>query len=595
VVYYPHINYSLEGDAMYLRKVFDKRSNKTYLSIAHTYRGENGKPKIKTIESLGSVEDLQKKFDDPIAHFTKVVSDMEEQRVNAISATVTIDMREQLPRGTRLRKNFGYALFSKIYHELGIDRFLRNAGRHEKHQFNTESMMRLLLYSRLIEPASKRASFLNKDYFFEDFKIDLPDVYSALTHFDKISDALQQHLHEQVVEQYNRDTKLVYYDVTNYYYESEVQDELRRKGCGKQGKRTPLVQMGLLMDRESLPIMYKIFPGNTHDSQTLIPMLAQVKKKYKTKRIISVADKGLNSGDNIAFNTALGDGYIFSKSVRGASIDFKAWVTDQTGYKEHGEGYRYKSKVVPDANIQINIERPGGKLGKKTLRVEQKWVAFYSEKYAVRAKRKRAETVAKAQDMIKNPSKYKGVLDYGAAGYVKNIKVNKETGEILNAADVMYIDNERIAEEEKYDGYYALVTSELDDTAEHIINTYRGLWRIEETFKISKSVLSTRPIYLQTENHINAHMLICFIALLIGRIIERRLNGMYTFQRIVETLQKVECTNVSANIWTFDFADDVTDEMNRVFGMVFGRKHMYLQEIKKFFAQTKKASPCLQI
>ena len=576
---------------MHLRQLHDKRIGHTYLSAVHGYRDSNGKSKTKVIQHFGRLDKLQEIYENPVAHFEKVVSNMETERVANKSITITFDMDEQLPHGETLRKNFGYVLLSKIYHELEIDRFLDNARRHEKHKFNTEAMMRLLLYSRLLEPASKRASFINKNYFFDKFDFDLPDVYSALTHYDKIADALQQHLHEQVVSQYNRDTKLVYYDVTNYYYETDKQDELRRKGCGKQGKRTPLVQMGLLMDKESLPIMYKIFPGNIHDSQTLMPMLAQVKKKYKTKRIITVADKGLNSGDNIVFNTALGDGYIFSKSVRGASEPFKTWVTNPAGYTEHGEGYRYKSMVVPDAEVTMHVEKPDGRVSKKTVRLEQKWVAFYSEKYANRAKHKRAEVIAKAQDMINKPYKYKGVLDYGAAGYIKNIKVDKETGRILESKDVMYIDEERIAEEERLDGYYALITSELDDTDEQIINTYHGLWRIEESFKITKSVLGTRPIYLYAPEHINAHMLICFMALLIGRIIERRLERRYSFGQIVETLRKIECSHVTANIWLFDYASDFTDELNSVFGTEFGKKQMTLAQIKKSLAQSKKVSP----
>jgi transposase len=217
-------------------------------------------------------------------------------------------------------------------------------------------------------------------------------------------------------------------------------------------------------------------------------------------------------------------------------------------------------------------------------------VAKYSEKYAKRSKHKREEVLVKAEDMIKHPAKYKGVLDYGAAGYIKNIKVDKETGEILQSKEVMYIDTERIAEEEKYDGYYALITSELDDTDEHIINTYHGLWRIEESFKITKSVLSTRPIYLRDEKHINAHMLICFMALLIGRIIERRLGGKYTFAQIADTLRSIECSYVSSNIWLFDYANDFTDEMNHIFDTRFGKKYLSLGEIKKFLAHSKTPS-----
>jgi len=578
---------------VYLRKVTDKRIGRTYLSIAHNHKDINGVTNVKTIKSLGNLEELQKQYDDPIAHFTAIAKAMEAERLQSKTTTIALDMNEQIVRGSVLRKNYGCVVYSKVYHELEIDRFLDNARRHEKHKYNTEAMMRLLLYSRLLWPTSKRGSFNNKEQFFDKFDFDLPDVYSALTHYDKISDKLQSHLHEKITEQYSRNTNLVYYDVTNYYFQTEKQDELRRNGCNKEGRKKPIVQMGLLMDKESLPIMYKIFPGNTHDSQTLMPMLAEVKKRYNTKRIIAVADKGLNSGDNIAFNTALGDGYIYSKSVRGASADFKTWVIDSAGYRNIGTEYKLKSKIVPDAKISFTVEKPENKTGtgKKTIRVEQKWVAFYSEKYAKRAKCKREEVLAKAADMIKNPTKYKGVLDYGAAGYIKNLKVDKETGEILKTSDILTLDTEKIAEAEKYDGYYAIVTSELDDMDEHIVNMYRGLWRIEESFKITKSVLSTRPIYLQTEEHINAHMLICFIALLIGRIIEKRLGGKYTVQKIAETLQKVGCSNIGQNLWTFDYADDVTDDMNIAFGTDFGRKQMTLKEIKCNFSQSKKASP----
>jgi len=582
---------------LYLRKTFDKRLGRTYLSIAHGYRGADGKVKVKTIESLGSLEELQKKYNDPIAHFTAIAKTMEAERLESKNTTLTLNMDEQIVRGSVLRKNYGSVVYSQIYHELEIDRFLNNARRHERHKFNTEAMMRLLVYSRLLWPSSKRGSFYAKEQFFDAFDFKLQDVYSALTHYDTISSSLQKHLHEKVVEQYKRKTDLVYYDVTNYYFETEKEDALRRKGCSKEGRKTPIVQMGLLMDSESLPIMYKIFPGNTHDSQTLMPMLAEIKKKYKTKRIITVADKGLNSGDNIAFGTALGDGYIYSKSIRGASTDFKEWVINPDGYRQKGDEYRLKSKIVPDAKISITIEKPDNKnkTGKKTVRVEQKWVAFYSEKYANRAKRKREEVLAKASDMIKSPSKYKGILDYGAAGYINNIKVDKNTGEIIETADVLSINHDRIAEEERYDGYYAIITSELDDSDEHIIDMYRGLWRIEESFKITKSVLSTQPIYLQTKAHINAHMLICFISLLIGRIIEKRLGSKYSVHRITETLQKVACSNIGQNIWAFDYADVVTDDINLIFGTDFGRRLMTLKDIKRNFSQSKKSATCLQV
>jgi transposase len=500
----------------------------------------------------------------------------------------SIDVEARIKPGTVNRKNYGYVALSKIYHELEIDRFLKNSRRHRNFKYNTDAIMRLLVFSRLLYPCSKRATQLGKERFFDSFRFTIDDVYSSLTHFDEIAPGLQQHLHEQITRQYGRETRLVYYDVTNYYFEIDRQDDLRKNGPSKEHRKDPIVQMGLLLDSSGLPISYRLFPGNTHDSQTLMPMLAEVKKKYGVERIVTVADKGLNSGDNIAFATVLGDGYIYSKSVRGASDEFKKWVLDESGYRHGADSFKMKSKVVPDATIKFAVEQVGRKKRKKTAKVEQKWVVFYSDKYAARAKHKRDEAIAKALKMIKDPARYRRTFDYGAVGYIDNLKIDKETGEIVNTGDTLALNEQKIAEEEKYDGYYAIVTSELDDSDEHIIDTYRGLWRIEESFKVTKSVIEARPVYLRTASHINAHFLICFIALLIGRIAELRLGGRHTIAKIAETLRNVSCSRITQNIWLFDFADGITEEMNEAFGTDFGRETMTLDAIKKSLGRSKR-------
>jgi len=574
---------------MFLRKAFIKSTGRTYLSIVHGYRDENGKPKSKVVRSIGYLDALQNEYEDPIAHFEKVAAELNKEREDNKKVMISVDMDERIDPNEINRKNYGHVVFSKIYHELEIDRFLKNARRHANFKFNTDSIMRLLAFTRLLYPGSKRAAVLNKDIFFDNFRFSLDDVYNALTHFNEISSDLQRHLHERVTELYGRKTDLIYYDVTNYYFEIDKQDELRKRGPSKENRKDPIVQMGLTLDRDGLPISYKMFPGNRHDSQTLMPMLTEIKKTYGVKRVIVVADKALNSGDNIAYNTILGDGYIYSKSVRGANAEFKNWVLDAAGYRKLSDDYKLKSKLVPDVPIKITVGGDGGKKKKKTVRIEQKWVACYSLKYAARSKHKREEAIAKALLMIANPAKYRRTYDYGAAGYISNLKVDKETGEILNVEDTLLLDTEKIADEEKYDGYYAIVTSELDDSDEHILSMYRGLWRIEESFKITKSVLGTRPIYLSTMEHINAHFLTCFISLLIARIVERRLNGKYTIATITETLLKVACSHLSQNLWLFDYADEVTDDMNAAFGTDFGKKNMTLQEIKINLGQAKKS------
>jgi transposase len=573
---------------MHLRKALNKHTGRTYLSIVHSYRDGLGKTKSKVIKSLGYLDALEEKYDDPIIHFTAVTKKMEAERKSGKRVSATFDTGKKLKKGVIYRKNYGYVIFSNTYHALDIHIFLKNARRHEGFEFNNDAIMRLLIYSRLLYPGSKRAAVLNKEHFFENFKFSLDDVYDALDHFDGICAALLQHLHKKVTELYGRDTDLVYYDVTNYYFEIDRQDELRKKGPSKEHRKDPIVQMGLLIDKQGLPISYRLFPGNTHDSQTLMPVLTEVKKKFGVKRIIAVADKGLNSGDNIAYNMILGDGYIYSKSVRGAGKEFKEWILDESGYRIVTDKYKMKSKVFPDAPNWVTVGKSGKKNKKKNVPIEQKWVVFYSEKYAARARYKREEAIAKALKMIENPAKYRSTFDYGAAGYIENIKIDKETGEISNVDDTLILDREKIAEEEKYDGYYAIVTSELDDPDEHIIDTYRGLWRIEESFKVTKSTLKSRPVYLRTEKHINAHFLICFIALLIARITELRLEGKYTIAQITETLRKVECSNIDQNLWLFDYTDDVTDDMNAVFGTDFGQQVMSLKNIRKNLGMTKR-------
>jgi transposase len=522
-----------------------------------------------------------------------MAAQMDAERKSENKISLTIDTATELERGAANRKNFGHVVFSKIYHELEIDRFLNNARRHKNFQFNSEAIMRMLVFSRLLNPCSKRATELSKGSYFDNFNFSLDDVYNALSHFDLESESLQRHLNTRVKELHGRDMSLVYYDVTNYYFEIDKQDDFRRNGPSKEKRKDPIVQMGLVLDHTGLPAAYKLFRGNMHDSQTLMPSLSSIKKDFGAGRVVVVADKGLNSGDNIAFNIALGDGYIFSKSVRGAGEDFKLWVLQESGYRNSPSGFKIKSRVIPDAPNHVTLEAnpKTGKAYKKARKVnipiEQKQIVFYSEKYATRAKYKRAESVEKAKKLIENPAKYRRSLDYGAVGYIQNIEIDAETGELKNLDTKLILDTDKIHDEEKYDGYYAIVTSELDQPDESIVESYRGLWQIEESFKVTKSVLNARPIFLSIKEHINAHFLICFVALLIARIVEKKLGGKYTIEKIVETLKKVECSWLEQNIWHFDFANEVTDEMNKVFGTNFGKKYMTLGEIKKFLGSVK--------
>ena len=565
---------------MFLR-LSGRKDGRKYLQIVHGYRDPQGKSRAKVMQSLGYLDELSKIHDDPIAHFKAVVQSMEAQRKTASKYTIEIDTSAVVT--CSLRKNYGHIIFSRIYHELELDRFWGNKARHAEFEYNANNIMKLLVFARLIYPGSKKNAHELKERFFDNMDFSLDDVYNSLSFFDRYGRECQRFMHERLVEKYGRETDLVYYDVTNYYFETEHEDDLRKKGYSKEHRRDPIVQMGLAMDKQSIPLIYKLFRGNLHDSQTLMPVLAEIVKEYGAKRIIAVADKGLNSGDNIVFNTALGHGYVFSQSVRGASEEMKAYILDEQGYTPIGDDYMRKSRMIP-VIIQYSPE-PGKK---RKAQLDQKQVVFYSEKYAKRAKRKRAEVLQKAADLIANPSKYKRTTAQGAAGYISGIAFDKKTGEVLDTGQALILNEEKIHEEEKMDGYYAIVTSELNEPDDKIIDMYRGLWRIEESFKITKSVVEARPVYVYKPGHINAHFLVCFIALTLARLVELKLGGRFPVRKIVESLREVSCSHLDANHYLFDYADDVTSALNNFFNVGFGKKIMTLGEIKKYFAATKK-------
>jgi transposase len=571
---------------MHLRKVKNKDTGRIYLSIVQSYRDKSTKkPKSTTIRSLGYLDDLKKEYSDPIAFFNDEIVRMNGQKTMDLSPiNFSISKGERIPKNSSNRKNFGYAPLSKIYHQLEIDAFLKNRQRHTKEEYDANSIMKLLVYSRLLYPASKKKTYESRDTFFEKFEFSLDDIYRCLSFFNMHKDALQLWLHEHIKKQYNRNTDLVYYDVTNYYFEIDEPDDLRKKGVSKEHRPDPIVQMGLFMDTHGIPITYKLFPGNTPDKTTLIPALGEIQRDYSLGRIIVVADKGLTTGDNIWYILSAKNGYVLSYSVRGADKSFQDYVLDEKGYTDKGDGFKIKSRLYPR---EIHVTATNGKKIKKT--VHEKQVIFYSPKYAFKAQQDRAAALTKARHLIQNPSKYNKSTSYGAAKYVKNLTFDADTGEILESArQCLTFDEEKLREEEKFDGYYAIVTSEYKESDEKIIEMYRGLWKIEESFKVTKSDFESRPVYLSLKEHIEAHFLTCFVSLVIIRILEHRLKGKYSVTTMLESLSRASCSHIQENYYLFDFYNDVLEDIGKELNIQFGKKIMAFGDIKKIIGETKK-------
>ena len=574
---------------MYLKKSTQK-NGRIYLSIVDNYYDkEKGHSRTITIKKVGYLDELEKQYEDPIAFFNERVEVLKKEKAER-KASITIEFThdEKLTYNNAYKKNFGYSVLSRVYHDLEIDKFLISKQRSSNMDFSTNDIMKLLVFSRLLHPASKKKTYEDRNLYFEKDNYSLDDVYRCLSFFHKHSSSLQKWLNDRVKQQNGRNTNLVYYDVTNYYFETDTVDDLRKKGVSKEHRPNPIVQMGLFMDDLGLPITFELFPGNVNDCLTFRPGLSRIQKEYDLGKIIVVADKGMTTGDNIYYTLSGKNGYVFSMSVRGADKNLKDFVLDESGYEWFGSEYKRKSRLYPRT---ILVTTKSGKKMKKT--VDEKQVIFYSEKYAKRAKTERERTIAKAMDIINNPSKYSRATSHGAAGYVKNITSDKDTGEFLSPIRLLELDKEKLQAEEALDGYYAITTSEYKESDDHIIDIYRGLWRIEESFRVTKSDLEARPVFVSREDHIQAHFLTCFIALLIARIIELKLKHKYSIGRILESLSKSECTFMKQNYYLFDYFDEVLDDLGLVFEIDFSQRVRSLGDIKKILASTKKGQNSL--
>ena len=565
---------------MFLKK--DKRPNgRIYLSIVKGFRDPiTKKNKQRAVKSIGFLDEFEDVYDDPIEHFKDLAKKMtEEEKLNNAPLEFSFDRLESINENEVLRKNFGFVILSYIYHKLNIDYFLDNKQQSLNIDFSLNKILQALSFLRIIEPSSKKKSTELLEGYFMDSDFSIDDVYRSLDYFCKYKKDLILHIHEYIRYEYGRSLDNVFYDVTNYYFESE-EDDFRKKGVSKEHRPNPIIQMGLLMDDEGIPISFKLFEGNTNDCNTLMPVLDELKRDFNLGRIIVVADKGMNSGENIAYNIIHKNGYIFSKSVRGATQEVKDFVLNEGGYEDMGDEYKFKSR-----RVTTNIWITDVKGQRVQAEIDQKQVVFYSDKYARKARKDRQKVLDKANKLIRLK---KGKLDKGAYKYIKEEYIDKETGEILKKDDYLYIDEERISEEEKYDGYYLIVSSELKMPDKEIIERYRGLWKIEESFKITKSQLKSRPVYVRKKDHIEAHFFICFLALIFIRLLEKETDFKYSVSTLINSIKNLSVTYLDENYYMLDYVDDVSKSFGKILNTDITKRFWRQSDIKNVIANSKK-------
>lgn len=604
-------------------KVAKYKNGKTYLSIVDGYRDKNKKVKQNVIKKLGYLEDLKKEYEDPITHFKSEVEFLKKENKINVPSKLSID--EPLKINDNIFKNLGYGFIKKIYQELDFKNFFNDKQKKLKVSFDFNKIFSLLVFSRVLFPSSKKETFEKRSRFFEEFdKFSLKDLYRSLDYFSEYKEDIETLMWNNTKNNYDRDTSHTYYDCTNYYFEinyndTDLVDEegnilekgYRKRGPEKNHRPDPIVELGLLMDSNNIPLSFDLFPGNESEKLSLRPIHTRTKIKFNLGRTIVVADRGLNTSDNIYALAGKNnsdksfDGYVYGQSVRGASKEFKDWVLNQNGYKtdkvynSDGSAETFRKAIFDDEGKITGYEKTevlfkhksrtypkeltlkqGDKRNKKVT-TDQKQLVYYSQKYADKQKRERNQMIERANDLISNPQKYNRLTSGGSASYVNNIKFVKGTGEIASGLELS-LNKKKIEEEEKFDGYYSIVTSELEMDDFELRKVYRGLSKIEESFKITKSELESRPVFVWTAEHIEAHFLTCFVSLVILRLLEQKLDYKYSINKIIESLKNFGCFEEFSNIYMLFNNSEIIEDLDTLYNSEITKKRLQKSYIKKF-------------
>lgn len=473
IVYCGIIN--IQGsDNMFVKQ--NKSHKGTLLTFTIGYR-ENGKVKHKNIETIGYLDDLKKLYDDPISHFRKIAKQRTNDEINEYTIK---NLNSKIINESNLNKNLVYIILKKLYEDIGLPDFFKSKQSKLNVNYNLNEIFSLLIYSRIMYPGSKKETYDNKNRFFDNFDFSLKDLYRSLDYFNMYKEEIQTLIWNNTKDKYNRDTTNTYYDCTNYYFEIDYNDEdlidengnilekgYRKRGPEKNHRPDPIVELGLLIDSNGIPLSYDLFPGNESEKTSLRPIVKRTKSKFGIDKVIVVADRGLNTSDNTFFlagknddNHKKHDGYVYSQSVRGSDQEFKNWVLNQDDYTNdfiydnEGNHIMYRARILNDDgklnhyekkplifkhksrvfSKKVTIKKDGDRKVKTTI--YQKQMAYYSQKYADKQKKDRQMMIDKAKDLIKNPGNYTKATSYGAAGYINNIKFDKKTGVIPDGLEL---------------------------------------------------------------------------------------------------------------------------------------------------------------
>ena len=555
---------------------------------------KNGKRTTCIFENLGTLDKIKQRAgnEEPLLWLKNYVQELNiKEKENKMPVLIKKDPSKVIEKNVQSSFNVGYLFLQNIYYKLKLDKICTKITEQHQFKFDLNDILSKLIYSRIIFPASKLKTLELSKKFLEQPNFEYQHIERALPVICENMDFIQSELYKNSNEYMKRNNKILYYDCTNYYFEIEEESGLRQYGKSKENRPNPIVQMGLFMDGNGIPLAFDITPGNTNEQKTLQPLEEKIIKDFEFSEFVVCTDAGLASKANRKFNNKNNRKFVTTQSIKKLKSHLKNEALDLTkGWKLPGSNKTYNiSKLRTDEKL---IEEYRDKIFYKERWInedglEQRLIVTYSVKYQEYQKKIRNNQINRAKKIIDtNSIKLKKANSNDPKRFIKTLNVTKD-GELADKS-IYAIDQNIIDEEAKYDGLYAVCTN-LEDSVEDIIRVNKRRWEIEESFRIMKTDFKSRPIYHSRDEMIKAHFITCFLALIIYRYVEKRLDEKYTAPEIIETLRDMnmklenECSYIPNYIRT-----NLTDDLHDKFGFRTDFEIISEKNIKKILKQTKK-------
>lgn len=568
IAIYSNICYNKSQEVLAMRITTSKSKNSESFYITKGYINDNGVSTSTVIRKLGTLNELLKEHgptrDDVMAWAKEearleTLKYKEEQKNKSVQITFHAD--RQLDYGKQKFFKGGYLFPQSVYYGLQLNKICRKLKAKYKFKYDINAILSDLVYTRILEPASKRSSFKTASEFLEKPSYELHDIYRALDILGNECDFIQSEVYKNSRFICGRNDKILYYDCSNYYFEIEQEEGSKKYGKSKEHRPNPIIQMGLFMDGDGMPLAFSIFPGNTNEQKSLKPLEKKVLSEFGCQKFIYCSDAGLASEDIRAYNHMGERAFIVTQSIKKLPSEDKAWALNRSGFKRVSDDRPVDiTKVAEDDTDLYYKDEPY-----TTKKLHQCLVITYSPKYAHYQKSIRDKQVERAEKMLLSGNTKKARKNPNdPARFIGTIAATKD-GE---AADIHnFLDEDKIEAEAQYDGLYAVCTDLLDDNVSNILKVSEGRWQIEECFRIMKTDFSARPVYLQNENRIKAHFLVCFLALLLYRLLEKKLGYQYTCEEILDTLKAMNFAEIQEQgFMPLYKREKITDALHEVCG-----------------------------